>query len=251
MPIVNEIYDAKRVTVRIWTSAGNPKNPGRNVGHVSVEANNKYISLWPKQGTDTEGSAKNTEGNGITYAITHELPSLEKDLEYEDRAPEVIYCFYSLDPQKIVHEFEAINKHLKGWTLLGLCENGESCASLAYRLVKAGGIGTLAGKATEATISSTRSTPAFFHASSQSSEASVDSMKKDKVAAANMKAAAKATSFYATEMGVGLTIKSPDFLAEMLKKAKQQELHDYPETKEIRFAGETPVSTSNRTCLLL
>ena len=38
---------ANYVIVNIWTSAENKFLPGANVGHVSIETAERYMSLWP------------------------------------------------------------------------------------------------------------------------------------------------------------------------------------------------------------
>ena len=47
-------YKKRCIVVRIWTSAGNSKHPGHDVGHVSVETSESYISLWPKRAVSDE-----------------------------------------------------------------------------------------------------------------------------------------------------------------------------------------------------
>ncbi len=140
------LTEDKRVIVRIWTSGFNLKRRGESVGHVSIETPNHYMSLWPSR----EGKEK---GFGLFQPIPHEFNnSYQADLKDEDnRPPEVTICLYSLNINRIEEKFnefagtENIQGTLQGWTLIGgnrlINENsGQSCSSLAYELLKAGGI---------------------------------------------------------------------------------------------------------------
>lgn len=65
------------------------------------------MSLWPRQAHHPgEQPAKEREGSGVFAAISHEfVPGLKRDYEYEGRPPEIVYCFYSLDPDAIEKAF--------------------------------------------------------------------------------------------------------------------------------------------------
>src|SRR5690242_400927 len=91
-----KLLEQERVTVRIWTSGFNVTSPGESVGHVSVETDNTYMSLWPKQANHSHPSAKDREGKGVVSPISSEfVPSYENDVDYEGREPEHTIRFYT------------------------------------------------------------------------------------------------------------------------------------------------------------
>lgn len=140
-----------RVIVRIWTSQFNKQHPGENVGHVSIETVTPegYMSLWPSQ-------AGKASGAGFWKPIDPDFKgNFQEDFDAEgERDPEVTICLYNLDAENIKEKFETIKEGIEarqargekaGWVLIGgnkLINNnsGESCASLAWKLLKAGGI---------------------------------------------------------------------------------------------------------------
>lgn len=137
------ISPENRVIVRVWTSW---INGGKGVGHVSVEvpAENKYISFWPEQAVvKARGEVR---GEAARKAITNDkgvfLSSYAEDVEYEGRAPEFIYCFYSLKKQSIIEEFRKIENTNPEWHAQP-SENNYNCATLARRVLEAGEIGEL------------------------------------------------------------------------------------------------------------
>lgn len=246
-----ERYERQRVVVNIWTSAGNPNHRGHNVGHVSIQTPNQYMSLWPRQARGDEPAAKGNEGLGFFKGISHELlPDYKKDEEYEGRPPEVRLCFYSLNTTDMEREFDRVKDTLKGWSLLGLEKKSESCASLAWHLLQAGGIGKLAGLPTQSSVSSTGSSTGSFlsgkYASGSSAQGS-SSASDSKGASTESQGA----STYASEMAISLVVKSPDALAGALTQAKKQELSSHPLTQGLTFAGETVVQTSGPRCVIL
>ena len=139
------------VIVRVWTSQFNKRHRGENVGHVSIETVSPpgYMSLWPSEA----GKASNM---GFFQPIQHEFkPDYDADYEAEGRRkPEVTVVLYNLNPGKIYAEFQNVVDHFEslkevgkssGWVLIGGNQlingkSGESCSSLAWRLLKAGGI---------------------------------------------------------------------------------------------------------------
>lgn len=132
-----------RIIVRIWTSASNKEVPGESVGHVSIETNSPkgYMSLWPK-GSDKEQATD----RGFFSPVTADFKKKpDDDLIAEDRNAELTICLYGLNSDHLHEEWESVKTTLKGWTLIGgnrLFNNGEgeSCASLAYRLLCKGGL---------------------------------------------------------------------------------------------------------------
>lgn len=213
------------ITVRVWTSGFNPNHPGESVGHVSLQTSEYYMSLWPRQAhSPQEQSAKESEGWGAFGGISHEfLASLETDERYEQRRPEYIVEFNSLDVAKIDRKFEELKQSLTGWALLpGLCDNAESCASLAWELLKAGEIKQLASSSAQAEVSSKGSGQGFFGMF----------LKKNRAPEQNSSHA----SSFSMEMALSPIVKSPDSLVELLKKAKAAEEAKFPQANPHRRA---------------
>jgi len=231
-----DLLRSQRVIVRIWSSAA---TGGENMGHVSVELEeqDKYMSLWPKQGNRYLRSAKETDGLGIVSSIQRELvPSLAVDIKYEGRPPEKIFHFYTLDPDAISAEFDRVKGQLSGWSLLGFCKDSESCASLAMRLLQAGGItsllgGKLAAGSTGSKIAAWGASLGFFKTGSHGTQASGYALISDGGAVRQEAQRGSDASFYMVEMGVGLVVQNPDFLAKYLEEAKVEEEGKYPLTK--------------------
>lgn len=147
-----------RVIIRIWDSnikqvlTGQVSKEERQVGHISIQTPNKNMSLWPENPPQTHFE----EFFGIQQKDFVLTP--EQDVKYESewdnkgniiklQPPSTIICLYSLDVKAIEARFNEIHSdpEFKGWTLLGnnlLLNKGKahSCASLAYTLLKAGGI---------------------------------------------------------------------------------------------------------------
>lgn len=204
-----------RVIVRIWTSSLNRTAPGEGVGHISIETFNYYMSLWP---ASQPGQAA---PRFFEERPPHFMANYQGDfVAEENRAPERVFCLYSLDSKEMEKQFAtlksaisawaitgsnnvsaALREYTKGWTIRG--ENvltagqyaKESCASLAYKILKAGGLYEL--------IST-------MHSSSIS------------------------------------IISTPDELARLMLLAKQEELSKCTETKDFSFAGETTVVTETK-----
>lgn len=214
--------EKEKVIVSIWTSKF---NNGKGIGHISLFLPDYYcyISLWPEKMPNL--------GQGIFIPVAHKfLPSLatDKHKKYEGRDPEVLIEFHNLNALNIYQAYEQLRQTLKGWTLIA-CKDGESCASLAYRLLQAGGIGALLSDKdrqllVEASIASqgsaAGSTASFSHIGQAGSF--VLGAQFSRAREALDKAGAK--SCYSIEMGLGAIIKSPDFLVELLRKAEQADL---------------------------
>lgn len=106
-----------------------------NIGHVSVETKDFYASLWPNQLT-IFNKYKIQDGHQST---------LINDLESEDRDPDHLIDFNTLDLIGIFNKAKQFEKNNK-YHLLGKVEvfdkdlYGYNCSSFAYSLLIAGGI---------------------------------------------------------------------------------------------------------------
>ncbi len=106
-----------------------------NIGHASLETKDFYASLWPTKFT-IFNKYKIQDGKQST---------LLRDLKLEDKDPDHLLDFKTLDLSGIlkkVQEFEKNNKyHLIGKVEVFDKNNyGYNCSSFAYSLLKAGGI---------------------------------------------------------------------------------------------------------------
>ena len=108
---------------------------------------------------------------GLFLIFTGAKLAFEKDKEAEDnRDPEIVFCLYSLDNGKIIDRFIELKKQTENWTLFGdniLLLKGRtvhSCASLAYDLLKSGGIYNLISSAFSSKYSSVVSPDALVKA---------------------------------------------------------------------------------------
>lgn len=234
-------YKNQRVIVRVWASGGNQLKKGEGVGHISLETPMLYMSLWPKETPSGKGA-------GLFKSVPHEtLPSYKVDLNYEEREPEFVFCFYSLNTIAMDNTFLQLKQTLTGWDILGKCKDSESCASLAYRLLQTGGLGLLFGNEIK---QSSIQTSIHSNESSKGGSASIayGSQATSFVLGSQANKARDAfhqgmkASFYSVEMGAGEIIHSPDSLAAELKEAKKEELKKHPLTKHIeKIEGETIV----------
>ena len=179
------------VIVRVWNSG---LKGGESVGHISIETPSAYVSLWPDDPRKDKERSTDSRNLGVLGSVQHDfVKSADDDIRNEDnRPPEKIYCLYTLDVSAIEARFNKIStdSDFKGWTLLGdnlLINRGNahSCASLAYTLLKAGGLYQIISR---------------LHSSRVSS------------------------------------VVTPDQLAEVVKKAKQAELHIEPVTQKFTFS---------------
>jgi hypothetical protein len=166
------------VVVRVWTSEDNKHFPGESVGHVSIETSNgMYASLWPVEFTEEQ---KNEHKGYRKLHQLYRKYFMERSSEYQhsynddyqlegDKEPQVTVCLYSLDVKSVEKAFNALKDDITGWRLVGsnvfmqttekvvekkmsiFIENMnvetkvgkrdvDSCSSLAYKLLKAGGI---------------------------------------------------------------------------------------------------------------
>lgn len=186
---------ADRVIVRIWTSKDNQQFPGQNVGHISIETPDSYMSLWPAPSTQEERDAYRQEYRQAGALQQKHLryfrerssdfhQTYQNDYEAEDNhPPQVTICFYSLRHDLMNTKFNELKNNIAHWRLIGsnlLVQNVEStietflnhsksiesevgkkdvdnCASLALKILRAGYIGNLIDNYTEAGFSSTTS----------------------------------------------------------------------------------------------
>lgn len=165
---------SKRVIIRVWTSEENKQFPGHNVGHVSLETPERYMSLWPVPFTQNQineyRAAGDLERMYKKYFMERKpdfKSSYQEDYAAEEnQPPQVVICLYGLDIHSIENEFDRLLKITEGWRLIGSnqfvqklesaaevitahskifeSEVGnrrvDSCASLALKLLKIGGI---------------------------------------------------------------------------------------------------------------
>lgn len=106
-----------------------------NIGHVSLETKDFYASLWPTQLT-IFNKYKIQDGQQST---------LIRDLKLEDKDPDHLIDFKTLDLSCILEKMQEFEKNNK-YHLIGKIEvfdkknYGYNCSSFAYSLLKAGGI---------------------------------------------------------------------------------------------------------------
>lgn len=149
------------VIIRIWDS--NLKEVAKNkvsiedrqVGHISIQTPNCYMSLWPKDITNSDAHEIygvhapdfiDSPDTDIIYETNASPYVSEDNIPAKPNLPTVI-CLYSLNVDAIEARFKAIKEDpdFAGWTLIGNNRlvnkgNAHSCASLAYTLLVAGGI---------------------------------------------------------------------------------------------------------------
>ena len=228
-----------RVIVRIWGSAANPrvavpahaKMPTKDsVGHISIEygIDRKYLSIWPIE-----------EGLGIVKTCACKFaPDYNHDVMAEGRPADITYCFYTLDSSDMDDAFNNLKQKLKGWSLVGglLCSNVESCASAAYGILCAGGLGNLTGtKRQRARATTDACCWASWHKGAHSVQSGGNLLTSRLQEARTEFAGSIAASIYMAEMGAGLIVCSPDQLESELQEAKKQELRNNPITRNIYF----------------
>ncbi len=179
--------ESNQVIVRVWTSRENKRFPGHNVGHVSIETPSSYMSLWPVPFTLEQVADYRTEK---VLEQNYDKYYMERDPDWKagyqddykaegDQEPQVIICLYSLDIDDIESAFGRLQDDTKAWRLVGsnmllqkletltaaavqstklfdsaAIETVENCASLALKLLKAGGMNKLVGFAKESSFCS-------------------------------------------------------------------------------------------------
>ena len=168
------ISSSNYVLIRVWNSENNQVTPGEDVGHVSVEIfqngeSVSFSSLWPEKGIDTsEADAIKAGGHNVTSTVQfyHALTKVEGvvkpvganfhatpqvDFDAEGRLPEYTIALYSLNTEAMRQKAADLQTKTNGWRVVGrnLIRVGRSsdhsCASLAYEILKAGGIYDLVG----------------------------------------------------------------------------------------------------------
>jgi hypothetical protein len=206
-----------RTIVRIWSSRANPKYHGKGVGHISIELERAndcpvpfYISLWP-YGITAHGC--------IANSIPQKLHTFQDDMDIEGREPEIMICFYSLDNDRIFYRFESAAQRLQGWSVFGNLlqlqeDKKESCASLAYKLLKFGDVSSIMPTLVEECSTSFKESLWFFRSPS-----------------------------YCSEICVATLVKSPDSLIEGLTRAKLKECQQRPDLQVALVPNETDLAT--------
>ena len=109
------------------------------VGHVSLEIQGQYISLWP--------AISNQEVRMQRPALTRAgfIATLEQDIRSEGRYPDVEIDLHTLDVDTIRQSFHAFDAGDKRYVIVGRdriagCWTANSCSGLVYDLLVAGGI---------------------------------------------------------------------------------------------------------------
>ena len=163
------VQEKNAVVIRVWTSSDNTVAPGENVGHVSLgigENEETYVSFWPT----TAGKASNSRAPGLFKPIESENKvDFAADLQAEARPPEFTFKLFSLNITAMKDCFEREISKTEGWSLVGsnLLLNqgsGHSCASMAYEVLKAGGIYDLLPSRLSSNLSSAPSPDALARA---------------------------------------------------------------------------------------
>lgn len=168
-----QLTEKNRVTIRIWTSQDNTIFPGTSSrGHVSLqlpsdldlaiaattEEDSNYISFHPKGPVITPAEAdaykKSCQLNKwimdakkFLKIIAPEFKTYEEDCHVSASLPEVTICLYNLNTKAMMKKFNEL-KQGADFSLFSptnnyiqrLLDQGESCSSFAFRLLKAGGL---------------------------------------------------------------------------------------------------------------
>ena len=108
-----------------------------DVGHVSLETPDLYISLWPNGPPDPTGK--------IVKVRPATINTLEEDLELEGRDPEETIILETLNVRKITRRFLDLMEDDPEFYLAGrdrVCGfwNGDNCCGFVYDLLVAGEI---------------------------------------------------------------------------------------------------------------
>jgi len=234
LELEKENLEQQRVILRIWASYISGGSSG--VGHVSLEhefnGQTYYVSFW----------SKDVKIHNVLIPSAFKLPQDHtEDIELEKRDPEYTFCFYTLEKEGIFNEYnrfyEKLNKgNWNGWCLMGpiwtkLESTTENCASLALRLLVAGGLGDLISSAEVTSVVSKETGVATVKAVTESSKLNAGKAGKASVLSA--------------ENAAYIFVASPDVLKNILVKAKANELRKNPLTADIDFPNETKVKSKN------
>ncbi len=180
MPLT--LNSSTRIIIRVWTSEKNKRYPGNGVGHVSIEydggSSRFYVSLFPIPFSNEQilkyREEKTIEEEYLKYFTKRESgykQTFSDDMNSETgHPPNITVCLYSLDAVAMQSEFQKLSTSVKHWQLirnnlfvqtLDVLEllpesrkNVENCASLVYKILKAGEINSLLTTAEEATFCS-------------------------------------------------------------------------------------------------
>jgi len=150
------------VMINVWPSSRNKvfsdETADGNVGHVSLQIRHgdeeAYASFWPAPGS--YDSSRNQLVQPFVKRGGHFKNTYTEDKRAEASGTSegmvnasVRLVLYDIDPSKMLVEFERMqNGGVTGWKLVGSntlmpkikSTSKENCASLAYRLLKEGGI---------------------------------------------------------------------------------------------------------------
>lgn len=192
-----------RTIIRVWKGS---LIQGR-VGHVSLETNNFYMSFWPS------GKC----GKNFVFEKRESFFPKKPIDDYKNennQIPDVIICLYSLNQDKMNKKF----KELKNNAISNLdqaLDLGENKSELTTSKDKSNFFWSLLGRMIPGTI--------FFKTPIDSSQHNCVSfiMEIIKVGDSNGLFSSSTSS---------IAIPSPNWLAEQAVKAKEKELHYFPET---------------------
>ncbi len=174
--------EKQRVIIRVWTSSYNKTTPGTgDVGHISLEVENphdgitNYMSLWPEGEPHKNPLIALFENRPSSF---HTSYAEDKRAE-SNKNPQVVLCLYSLNTKAMVNKFKKMQAKTKHWTLFGdnilLCKGDKhSCASLAYKILEAGGIYRLISNAYSSAYSSAISPDRLVHAVKEAKRKELD-----------------------------------------------------------------------------
>jgi|GEM_PF-4703649 len=162
------------VIIRVWQPTDSKNNPisykdafieGRNPGHVSIETKEFYSSFWPEKGdiriVKLESLSDVVPMVSSLFAVApgRFFSDLRKDELAEafssglpqgvQKKSDVEVILHTLDVNAMKQAFEKFQADIPGWTTVGDSiinrKAGQSCSSLAFNLLMAGGIQKLVG----------------------------------------------------------------------------------------------------------
>ncbi len=129
------------VTVRIWDAS---KKEDGGVGHASIEAGNRYLSVWPARALNAKAK------HGMVESAPADLLTLESDIMAEERKPDHVVKV-KIDAEKASEEIRLIQEQVRrnylGYCLAGRAGRGSlpcvNCSTAVYRVLVAGNFETV------------------------------------------------------------------------------------------------------------
>jgi len=274
-------YESRCVIVRVWTSSVNrlSSSRGENVGHVSIQTSNNYISLWPKSAelsSSAATSSSSSTDHNSSFSLTSPIsaPSSETkrqdkqsmligsvayklqsqfidDVRLEnDRRPELTFYFYSLDWQAIDRNFAKFKESPASYSLFGLRSHSFNCAQLAWQFLLAGGIGKLLSSSARVLCCKRGSKDGVLSKQELARGISYGAFFQGRESSTALGRGMNDSS-HSSEMLI--PIQNPDKLAVFLQNAKKNELNkeEYQPTQDINIDGEwRPLKKSDSSCVI-